>query len=710
MNVTDFTQTVEHMLDHLTALYNKEPLHVSDIRDNINWEDPAKRDLLRKYGINPKSSRQYVDLIQEGGGVHGIALAGYTYILEKMGISFLNSAGTSAGAINTMMLNCVYSRRDAIMMGMEEDFIKKCYETRSEKIIEYLSKKDLRELVDGHPSWRSFILQFFSNKERGPLIKRIKTRVKLPIISLSLFLFLIIVCGTGVGILTHHVAAWQIWINRILLIAVIGMMLSIAKLIQSITSLRLLYLNSEKMGINPGDNFKEWIQELMENNSIKTVSDLKNKMLRENELYRCYYIPDHLDPENTDDSNNGNTEPRVNIIPETNNSSAHNSQNISVNNADEQDMQDSKKDWYKLKKRMIDKQLKGIFGDYLKKNEQAPEDQKFVDRLLFQLINGITNFSQVNWQDLKTINEFLDNKKFTTIDKNDKITEEILRKLFENTKNIVNACGNKFPQQLVVVAADITNQIKVEFPGMHEFYWGSDESISPAEYVRASMSIPFFFKPYKVTMSNTQLININETWKMKLGSYKNFIQGNNEILFVDGGALSNFPINVFYDGNHYTIPTRPTFGIKLEYDNDDLYKLIDNESKLALSMISTMRYFYDRDFLIRNSNFRKTVRSVDTGKISWLNFAPKSYEQIELFYRGALAATIFLSGKKLNFEDRDKLLQKAKSDFGISDFKVEDFVYPDIFFDWEYYKNERGMAEIHKNLSPKLKEKSSFTR
>lgn len=42
MNVTDFTQTVEHMLDHLEKLYSNDSLHVSDIRDNINWEDSKR--------------------------------------------------------------------------------------------------------------------------------------------------------------------------------------------------------------------------------------------------------------------------------------------------------------------------------------------------------------------------------------------------------------------------------------------------------------------------------------------------------------------------------------------------------------------------------------------------------------------------------------------------------------------------------------------
>src|SRR5215213_7263903 len=47
---------------------------------------------------------QYVDLVQEGGGVLGIALVGYVYVLEQMGIRFLSLAGTSAGSINTMLM------------------------------------------------------------------------------------------------------------------------------------------------------------------------------------------------------------------------------------------------------------------------------------------------------------------------------------------------------------------------------------------------------------------------------------------------------------------------------------------------------------------------------------------------------------------------------------------------------------------------------
>jgi predicted acylesterase/phospholipase RssA len=711
MKVEQFTGAVAHLVSHLKTLYKQKPLKVSDVTDNIDWSDPSKKKLLEKYNIDSEA-RQYVDLIQEGGGVHGIALAGYTYILEKMGVSFLNSAGTSAGAINTMMLNCVYSRRDAIMMGENEEFIDRYYETRSEKILEYLSKKDLTELVDGHPSWKSFILKVFSKRDRKPILNKIKFRAKTAFYFFVFFLLLLVITATGVGILSGKMAPWQVWVHRLLIVSVIGFVISVYLIIKNLMVLRLLYFHSEKMGINPGDNFKEWIKGLMEENKIGSVADLKNKMLKENDLYHCEYPKQKMSFDislNSAGEKNESNEKLLNITKDINDSKlkmAAGSDEIIEIPAEKQD---NKMEWEKLKKSLVDESIKSIVDQYLKTTRSNNGEQAFVDGLLNQIISSITFFNQVNWQDLKTINDQLIDKNLIPINANEKLIERIIGELFKNTQAIVNAEGNKFPQQLVVVAADITNQIKVEFPGMHEFYWGNDESISPAEYVRASMSIPFFFRPYKVTMSNTQLININTTWKVKLGAYKNFIQGNNEVLFVDGGALSNFPINVFYNNTH-AIPTRPTFGIKLEYDNDDLYKMIDNETKLTLSMISTMRYFYDRDFLIKNSNFKKTVRSVDTGSISWLNFNPSNSEKIELFYRGALAAAIFLSGKSLTFEEKNKLMQKARKDFGITDFKTEDFIYPDIFFNWESYKKERGMAEIYKNLSPKMKEKSSFTQ
>jgi NTE family protein len=87
-----FTDVVQPYIDFLQKKFSDKPLCVSDVKD--------------KYG------KQYVDLVQEGGGVHGVALAGYTYVLEKMGIGFMKMAGTSAGSSNTLLLNAVYTKQE----------------------------------------------------------------------------------------------------------------------------------------------------------------------------------------------------------------------------------------------------------------------------------------------------------------------------------------------------------------------------------------------------------------------------------------------------------------------------------------------------------------------------------------------------------------------------------------------------------------------
>ena len=84
---------------------------------------------------------QYVDLVQEGGGVLGIALVGYTYILEAAGIRFFHLAGTSAGAINTLVLAGI-------------DSIDK---PKSQQVLDVLAKQDLFEFVDGDPVLKGII-------------------------------------------------------------------------------------------------------------------------------------------------------------------------------------------------------------------------------------------------------------------------------------------------------------------------------------------------------------------------------------------------------------------------------------------------------------------------------------------------------------------------------------------------------------------------
>ncbi|ULT43996.1 hypothetical protein KRR40_11785 [Niabella defluvii] len=83
ITVQDFTNSpkVQNHLKKLREAFspNGKPFVVSDVLD--------------------ADGHQYVNLVQKGGGVLGVALVGYTYILEQMGIRFLRMAGTSAGLL-----------------------------------------------------------------------------------------------------------------------------------------------------------------------------------------------------------------------------------------------------------------------------------------------------------------------------------------------------------------------------------------------------------------------------------------------------------------------------------------------------------------------------------------------------------------------------------------------------------------------------------
>ena len=64
--------------------------------------------------IFTKNGRTYqlVDLVMEGGGTLGIALAGYIYALEQADIRFLSVGGSSVGAIAALLLSCIGDRTE----------------------------------------------------------------------------------------------------------------------------------------------------------------------------------------------------------------------------------------------------------------------------------------------------------------------------------------------------------------------------------------------------------------------------------------------------------------------------------------------------------------------------------------------------------------------------------------------------------------------
>lgn len=205
---------------------------------------------------------------------------------------------------------------------------------------------------------------------------------------------------------------------------------------------------------------------------------------------------------------------------------------------------------------------------------------------------------------------------------------------------------------LKIIAADVTTKSKICFPEMAELYWPEPEKVKPSCYVRASMSVPFFFRPYVV--ENIPNAGINEdvslpknktAWRKHAGYYGIIPE---KVYFVDGGMLSNFPINAFHlkEG----IPKKPTFGARLSTWRDE-YAKTDNLFSFSGAMISSMRQLHDYDFLLRNPDYKQLICSIDADAkedekgnpmFPWLDFNMSDEKQVQLFLLGAKKALEFL--------------------------------------------------------------------
>jgi NTE family protein len=188
---------------------------------------------------------------------------------------------------------------------------------------------------------------------------------------------------------------------------------------------------------------------------------------------------------------------------------------------------------------------------------------------------------------------------------------------------------------LAIVAADVSTQTKAVFPKMRELYWKNADEVNPADYVRASMSIPFFFHPFRVDKI-PRGPEVMKLWKQ----YADFEDTPpKSCVFIDGGIMSNFPINLFHRPDRK--PTAPTFGVKLGFD-DRKTEDITKPFTLVSVIFDAARFNLDADFIARNQDYRQLVSCIDTGDHNWLNFNMKDEEKIDLFIRGARTADRFL--------------------------------------------------------------------
>lgn len=215
---------------------------------------------------------------------------------------------------------------------------------------------------------------------------------------------------------------------------------------------------------------------------------------------------------------------------------------------------------------------------------------------------------------------------------------ELREKLPEGIK--FRGSNEKFVSKprLVIVASDLTTQSKVHFPEMAELYWDSPGEVHPAKYVRASMSIPLFFNSFEIKNIPTGP-SAPQLWKEHVRYKGDKVPGT--VRMVDGGLLSNFPINVFHQTSK--MPTRPTFGVRLSAARATLNKTNRLLPYLG-SMIKTMRHLYDADFILKHPDYWRLICRLDTDNdFNWLDFNMSEENKLKLFEVGARGAMDFLN-------------------------------------------------------------------
>lgn len=175
---------------------------------------------------------------------------------------------------------------------------------------------------------------------------------------------------------------------------------------------------------------------------------------------------------------------------------------------------------------------------------------------------------------------------------------------------------------------DVTTGQLVRLPWDFERVYGLDPNTqSLADAVRASMAIPFFFRPVSLTSAAGMTSTL-----------------------VDGGVLSNFPIDSL-DRTDGQVPRWPTFGVtvlpNLPAGNDDVIPYLKllrllRPPHLFESVLSTMLVGRDQTYLNQPWVSVRAIR-VDSTEVGVLDFDLRQKDIEALHRNGYEAAQAFLS-------------------------------------------------------------------
>jgi NTE family protein len=208
--------------------------------------------------------------------------------------------------------------------------------------------------------------------------------------------------------------------------------------------------------------------------------------------------------------------------------------------------------------------------------------------------------------------------------------------------------------RLIVTASDLTNRrlahLPTDFVSHYPLTAGDPKAgaRSVAEAVRCSMSIPFFYEPRELEY----VLNGRRT----------------KAVMVDGGLLSNFPIDVF-DRTDEGTSRWPTFGIKLSAlpDPNARPPAIHGPVGFAKSLLDTLMGFVDRAHIEDPKVLARTI-FIDTSGVSATDFDLVSRDEgvrKKLYDNGHDAMTRFLDGDGTSkhppwsFDDYKRMMKRS---------------------------------------------------
>lgn len=219
--------------------------------------------------------------------------------------------------------------------------------------------------------------------------------------------------------------------------------------------------------------------------------------------------------------------------------------------------------------------------------------------------------------------------------------EEWLTKLLARKRKYVfgdlEASRQKALCRLRVTATDLTDRRLLVLPDDLAFFGMRPLEYPIARAVRMSMSIPFFYEPFRLTDCCGRVHYM-----------------------VDGGMISNYPIWIMDDGK--TMPAIPSFGFKFSEGPPEHPDQRQKQKKINIveyikMMVSTALDAYDNRFEAdTRGDFERcimipvTIRLNDgtEKKVSSTDFEITGEESEALFHNGEKAAQRFLEG--WNFE------------------------------------------------------------